>query len=114
VDIQKTSDLDLMKEFSMNFGMQKSKSPVGLDMDQTQLDEAHDQLKFAPNRDQIVRRYASNSEEARRRLGAPKRLSYGVSPIEGVDLYATDKPNAPVNILKPPKVGKHSNSGAGL
>jgi arylformamidase len=83
----------------MNFGMQKSKSPVWLDMDQTQLDEAYDQLRFAPNRDQIVRRYASNSEEARRRLGVPKRLSYGASPIEGFDLYVTDKPNAPVNIF---------------
>jgi arylformamidase len=58
-------------------------------VDQTQLDEAYDQLKFAPNRDQIVRRYAGNSEEARRRLGVPKRLSYGASPIEGFDLYAT-------------------------
>jgi arylformamidase len=83
----------------MSFGIQKSKSPVWLDMDQTQLDEAYDQLKFAPNRDQILKRYASNSEEARLRLGVPTRLSYGVSPIEGFDLYATDKPNAPVNIF---------------
>jgi arylformamidase len=98
-DIRKAPDLDLVKEFLMNFGTQKSKSPVWLDMDQTQLDEAYDQLKFAPNRDEIVRRYASNSEEARRRLGVPKRLSYGASPIEGVDLYATDKANAPVNIF---------------
>ena len=73
--------------------------PVWLNMNWTQLDEAYDQLKFAPNRDQIVRRYASNSEEARSRLGAPKRLSYGVSPIEGFDLYAAAKPNAPLNIF---------------
>ena len=72
--------------------------PVWLDMDQDQLDEAYDQLKFAPNRDQIVRRYASNSEEVRTQLGTPQRLSYGV-PIEGFDLYATAKPNAPVNIF---------------
>ena len=82
----------------MTFGLKKERA-VWLDMDQTQLDEAYDQLRFAPNRDQIVRRYASNSEEARRRLGVPKRLSYGVSPIEGFDLYATAKPNAPINIF---------------
>jgi len=82
----------------MTFGLKKERA-VWLDMDQTQLDEAYDQLKFASNRDQIVRRYASNSEEVRRRLGAPKRLSYGVSPIEGFDLYATAKPNAPINIF---------------
>jgi arylformamidase len=87
-----------MKELSMTFGLKKERA-VWLDMDQTQLDEAYDQLKFASNRDQIVRRYASNSEEVRRRLGAPKRLSYGVSPIEGFDLYATAKPNAPINIF---------------
>ena len=82
----------------MTFGLKKE-GAVWLDMDQTQLDVAYDQLKFASNRDQIVRRYASNSEEARRRLGVPKRLSYGASPIEGFDLYATGKPNAPVNIF---------------
>jgi arylformamidase len=93
-----SADLDL-KECSMICGLKKGKGPVWLDMDQTQLDEAYDQLKFASNRDQIVRRYASNSEEARHRLGAPKRLSYGVIPIEGFELYATAKPNAPVNVF---------------
>ena len=39
--------------------------PVWLDMDQAELDAAHDQIKYAPNLPQITRRYATNSEAAR-------------------------------------------------
>ena len=35
----------------------------------------------------------------RKRIGAPKRLSYGATPIEGIDLYATTRPNAPINVF---------------
>jgi arylformamidase len=72
---------------------------VWLDMDQQELDDAYDQIKYAPNLPQIVKRYATNSEAVRQRLGAPKRLSYGSTPIEGADLYATKRANAPINIF---------------
>ena len=72
---------------------------VWLDMDQQELDDAYDQIKYAPNLSQIVKRYATNSEAVRQRLGTPKRLSYGSTPIEGADLYATKAPNAPINIF---------------
>jgi arylformamidase len=72
---------------------------VWLDMDQQELDDAYDQIKYAPNLPQIVKRYASSSEAVRQRLGAPKRLSYGSTPIEGADLYATKGANAPINIF---------------
>jgi arylformamidase len=72
---------------------------VWLDLDQKQLDDAYDQAKYAPNIRQIVGRYRTNSDLARARLGAPKRLSYGATPIEGMDLYATKAPNAPINIF---------------
>jgi arylformamidase len=72
---------------------------VWLDMDQQELDDAYDQIKYAPNLPQIVKRYATNSEAVRQRLGAPKRLSYGSTPIEGADLYATKGANAPINIF---------------
>ena len=68
---------------------------VWLDMDQKELDDAYDQLIYAPNRDQVLRRSALNSEAARARLGAPTRLAYGPSPIEALDLYATTRPRAP-------------------
>ena len=72
---------------------------VWLDMDQAELDAAYDQSKYAANLQQIVKRYATNSEAVRARLGAPKRFSYGPTAIEALDIYATQRPNAPINIF---------------
>jgi arylformamidase len=72
---------------------------VWLDMDQKALDDAYDQARYAPNIRQVVGRYRTNSDLTRVRLGAPKRLSYGSSPIEGMDLYAAKAPNAPINVF---------------
>jgi arylformamidase len=78
----------------------RQKGPlVWLDMDQQELDDAYDQSKYAANLAQIVKRYATNSEQVRARLGAPKRLAYGATPIEGLDLYPTRKQNAPVHVF---------------
>jgi arylformamidase len=68
---------------------------VWLDFDQQELDDAYDQSKYAPNRDQMNRRRASISEEVRARLGAPRRIAYGAAPIEGVDVYVAPKSDAP-------------------
>lgn len=73
--------------------------PVWLDMDQAELDAAYDQSVHAPNLQQIVKRYGANSEAVRARLGAPQRYAYGASPIEGLDVYVTNRPNAPINIF---------------
>ena len=79
---------------------QRSKGPlVWLDMDQQALDDAYDQLVYAPNRDQVHKRNAFNSDRVRARLGQPKRLAYGSKPIEQLDLFATSKPNAPINVF---------------
>ena len=72
---------------------------VWLDMDQAELDAAYDQSVYAPNLQQIVKRYATNSEGVRARLGAPRRYAYGASAIEGPDIYATKRPNAPINVF---------------
>src|SRR5258706_11149174 len=67
-----------------------AKGPVvWLDLDQKALDDAYDQNKYDPNLPQTVMRCAANSELVRARLGAPRRLAYGPSPIEGIDLYPT-------------------------
>src|ERR1700704_4442047 len=58
--------------------------PVWLDMDQQDLDDAYDQLVYAPNRDHILKRCARNSEFARERLGVPRRLAYGPTAIEAL------------------------------
>jgi len=68
---------------------------VWLDMDQAELDAAYDQSVYAPNLEQIVKRYATNSEGVRVRLGPPQRYAYGGSAIEGLDIYASKGPNAP-------------------
>jgi arylformamidase len=73
--------------------------PVWLDMDQAELDAAYDQIKYAPNLPQITKRYATNSEAVRSRLGAPRRFTYGPTAIEGLDVYATKRPNAPINVF---------------
>ena len=80
--------------------IQDAKGPlVWLDMDQKALDDAYDQMVYAPNRDQVHKRNMFNSDRVRARLGAPKRLAYGSKPLEQLDLFATDKANAPINVF---------------
>jgi len=80
--------------------VQEAKGPlVWLDMDQKALDDAYDQLVYAPNRDQVHKRNEFNSDRVRARLGAPQRIAYGSKPVEQLDLFATDKPNAPINVF---------------
>ena len=47
---------------------------VWMDLDQVELDAAYDQSVYAPLIRQILKRYASSSNETRIRLGEPKRL----------------------------------------
>src|SRR3954471_14403791 len=85
---------------SAAFAQVKPKGPaIWLDMDQAELDAAYDQIKYAPNLRQITKRYATNSDAARPRLGAPRRYSYGPTAIEALDLYVTHRANAPINIF---------------
>ena len=72
---------------------------VWLDMDQQQLDDAYDQIVYAPNRDQVGKRRIANSDRARAVIGPPQRVAYGPSEIEKLDIYRTKAPNAPVNIF---------------
>jgi arylformamidase len=72
---------------------------VFLDYDQIELDAAYDQSAYAPLAAQIQARRASNSEETRRRLGQPRRESYGPSDVEKLDIFRTTRPNAPVFVF---------------
>src|ERR1044072_3389476 len=72
---------------------------VWLDLDQKELDDAYDQSVYAPNQRQITCRYVTNSEAGHALTGPPKRLAYGSTPIEGLDLYAAKTPNAPVQVF---------------
>jgi len=78
----------------------RTKGPrVWLDMDQKDLDDAYDQSVYAPNREQILGRYTTNSDAARARIGPPRRYAYGPTPIEALDVHVTKRPNAPINIF---------------
>jgi arylformamidase len=78
----------------------RAKGPlVWLDMDQQELDDAYDQLVYAPNRDQVGKRRIANSARARAMLGSPQRVAYGPSEIERLDIYRTQRTNAPVNVF---------------
>jgi arylformamidase len=91
--------------------IQEAKGPlVWLDMDQKALDDAYDQLVYAPNRDQVHKRNMFNSDRVRARLGAPKRLAYGSKPVEQLDLFSPQsnppthagearKGGAPINVF---------------
>ena len=78
----------------------KVKGPiVWLNMDQQELDDAYDQIVYAPNRDQLGKRRLASSAAALLRIGKPERFAYGPTPIEGLDVYRAAKPNAPVAIF---------------
>ena len=72
---------------------------VYLHYSQKELDDAYDQAVWAPNRDQVLARFASASEIARRRVGVPQRHKYGSAEIEGLDVFRAKTPNAPINVF---------------
>lgn len=72
---------------------------VFLHYDQAALDAAYNQDAYAPNRQQVLDRYAANSERARVRLGAPSRFAYGPTEIEKLDIHRAGAAAAPVNIF---------------
>jgi arylformamidase len=72
---------------------------VWLDMDQAALDAAYDQNAYAPNRQQLLGRFAANSERVRSRLGPPRRYAYGPTAIESLDVYLTTRADAPINVF---------------
>jgi len=77
----------------------RTKGPrVWLDMDQKELDDAYDQQVYAPNSEQIAKRRTVNSAAVRARLGF-KRVAYGPTPIEMLDIFTTKRPNAPVMVF---------------
>src|SRR5215469_16994328 len=71
---------------------------VWLDMDQKELDDAYDQAVYAPNSEQVAKRRTVNSEAVRQRLGF-KRVAYGPTPIEALDIFTTKASNAPVMVF---------------
>ena len=72
---------------------------VFLDYDQGELNRAYDQQVWAPNREHVIKRNGLASEAVRARIGSPRTFAYGPAAVETLDLYRTERPNAPVMIL---------------
>jgi arylformamidase len=74
---------------------------VFMDYDQIELDAAYDQSYYEPLDGQTYARLVSNSEAARTRLGVPRRVAYGPTEIEKLDIFRTDRPKAPIFVFVP-------------
>jgi arylformamidase len=72
---------------------------VWRDLDQAALDAAYDQAVYAPNLEQVLGRYTTNSNTVREQLGEPLRLAYGEGGDESLDVYATTNANAPIFVF---------------
>jgi arylformamidase len=72
---------------------------VFLDYDQAALDRQYNQRAWVTNADELIRRYAENSDEVRARLGEPQNIAYGTSAAETFDLYRAAHVPAPLTIF---------------
>ena len=61
------------------------------DYDQAELDRQYEQRSFVPHADEIIKRWGVLSDEVRSRIGEPRTLAYGATPVEQLDLYGADK-----------------------
>jgi arylformamidase len=78
----------------------KPKGPlVFRDYDQEELNHAYDNLVWLTNREAIGQQWDQMNATARARLGPPRRLAYGPTAIEQLDLYSTDRVSAPINVF---------------
>ena len=78
----------------------RSKGPtVFLDYDQEELDAAYTQADWSRNQAEVAKRNEQKSAGVVARLGPPKRLAYGPSDAEKLDLYATKAARAPIQIF---------------
>jgi arylformamidase len=88
-----------MATTSTNTATPRTKGPIiWLDMDQKELDDAYDQTVYAPNQPLLAARRKVASESVLKRFPCERR-AYGASEIEQLDIYKTQKPNAPVMVF---------------
>ena len=74
---------------------------VFMDYDQLELDASYDQVYYEPLIAQVSQRLSSNSDVTRAHIGAPRRVAYGPTEIEKLDIYRTSRPKAPAEqVLK--------------
>lgn len=69
---------------------------VFMHYDQAALDAAYNQAHYAPHSEHVRRRIVGHSEEARPRIGEPRRVPYDPSEIERLDVYRAASSSARV------------------
>ena len=57
------------------------------DYTQAELDRQYEQRSFAPNADEVIKRYGTMSDAVRAKFGEPETLAYGPSAVEVLDVY---------------------------
>jgi len=67
--------------------------------DQLSLEAQFDHAIDAPNSQQVLGRWLSNSDDVRARLGEPLRVSYGTAPSQRLDIYKAANTSAPIQIF---------------
>src|SRR5215472_3882799 len=72
---------------------------VFMNYDQVELDAAYENSVYEPNLRQISQRLASMADAMRARRGEPRRLAYGPTEIEKLDIYKTRVARAPVFVF---------------
>ncbi len=72
---------------------------VFLDYDQAALDRAHEQVHWAPNMQELLKRFADESDAVRARIGRPRTVPYGPSAIETLDVYRAPASGSPVMVF---------------
>jgi arylformamidase len=71
---------------------------VYLDYTQKTLDEAYDQRRWAPNAQEVIDRYTTDSAAVRAKM-PPRTFRYGPSADETLDWFSTAKAGAPVMVF---------------
>ena len=66
------------------------------------LDAAYDQAAYAPNMQEVIARFAANSDDVRSRIGLPKRYAYGPGENEGLGVYTPTsmRGHAPIDLAR--------------
>jgi arylformamidase len=72
---------------------------VFMNYDQVELDAAYDQTFYAPLGGEIIKRTAALSDGVRARLGAPRRVAYGPTEVEKLDIYRAKEAHAPIFVF---------------
>lgn len=71
---------------------------VYLDYTQAELDRAYDQRAWAPNADEVIRRYATESATARAQYTHHYAVPYGPHADETLDIFPAARQGAPVHV----------------